>query len=84
MDNLLEILGRLAPLAATFAPGEGALPEVTAAVAALLKYIHDQNGMTTDQILAMAGATLDDQERMLLEDRIRLSDLGGDETKMGY
>ncbi|HEX9629001.1 MAG TPA: hypothetical protein VF961_03205, partial [Pyrinomonadaceae bacterium] len=68
MDKLLQILSQLAPLAGTFAPGLGALPEVAAAIAALLKYIHDQNGMTTDQILAQAGVTLDDDERMLLED----------------
>lgn len=73
MDKLLQILGQLGPLAATFAPGVGALPEVAIAIAALLKYIHDQNGMTTDQILAQAGVTLDDDERMLLEDQIRLA-----------
>ena len=73
MDKLLQILGQLAPLAGTIAPGAGALPEIAAAVAALLKHIHDQNGMTTDQILAQAGVTLDEDEKELLEDQIRLA-----------
>jgi len=53
-------------------PGAGAEPEIVAAVANLIKYIKDQSGMTTDQILARAGVTLDDNEKMLLEDQIRL------------
>ena len=72
MDKLLEILAQIAPVAATFAPGVGAIPEVLVAVAALMKYIQDQSGMTTDEILAKAGVTLDDNERELLEDQIRL------------
>ena len=73
LNRLLQILSSIAPIAAGFAPGVGALPEVTIAIAALLKYIHDQNGMTTDQILAQAGVTLDEDEKMLLEDQIRLA-----------
>jgi hypothetical protein len=72
MDKLLDILSKLAPFAGTI-PGAGALPEIAAAVAALLKHIHDQNGMTTDQILAQAGVTLDEDEKELLEDQIRLA-----------
>jgi len=43
-----------------------------AAVAALIAYIQKQNGMTTDEILAQAGVTLDENEKMLLEDKIPL------------
>lgn len=73
MDKLLQILSQIAPIAGGFAPGVGALPEVAIAIAALLKYIHDQNGMTTDQILAQAGVTLSQDEQMLLEDQLRLA-----------
>ncbi|MBC8029220.1 MAG: hypothetical protein H7Z16_03840 [Pyrinomonadaceae bacterium] len=73
MDKLLAILTQIAPIAATFAPGAGAIPEVAVAVAALLKYIRDQSGMTTDEILAQADVTLDEAEKMLLEDQIRLA-----------
>lgn len=73
LNRLLQILSSIAPIAAGFAPGVGALPEIALAIAALLKYIHDQNGMTTDQILAQAGVTLDQNETMLLEDAIRLA-----------
>ena len=72
MDKLLEILIKLGPLATTFAPGAGALPEIALAVGALLKYIHDQTGMTTDEILTKAGLTLDENEKMLLEDQAKL------------
>jgi hypothetical protein len=72
LDKLLQLLTQLAPIAATFAPGAGAAPEIVAAVANLIKYIKEQSGMTTDQILARAGVTLDDNEKMLLEDQIRL------------
>ena len=72
MDNLLDVLTKLIPLATPFVPGAGATPEIVAAVAALIKHIQQQTGKTTDQILADAQATLDDTDRMLLEDRIRL------------
>ncbi len=73
LNRLLQILSSIAPIAAGFAPGVGALPEIALAIAALLKYIHDQNGMTTDEILAQAGLTLDANEKMLMEDAIRLA-----------
>ena len=43
-----------------------------AAVAALIKHIKEQSGKTTDQILADADANLDANDKMLVEDRIRL------------
>ena len=72
MDNLLALLAALAPLANQFAPGVGAAPEIVAAVATMIKYIREQSGMTTDEILARAGVTLDEKEQMLLADKIRL------------
>jgi len=72
LDNLLDVLAKLIPLATPLIPGAGAAPEIVAAVAALIKHIQQQNGKTTDEILAEAGATLDDTDKMLVEDRIRL------------
>lgn len=72
MDKLLQLLTKLAPIAAKFAPGAAAVPEIVAAVANLIKYIKEQSGMSTDEILARAGVTLDENEKMLLEDQIRL------------
>jgi hypothetical protein len=72
LDNLLDVLTKLIPLATPLIPGAGAAPELVAAVAALIKHIKEQSGKTTDQILADAGVTLDDTDKMLLEDRIRL------------
>ena len=71
MDNLLDTLAKLIPLA-TLIPGAGEMPEIAAAVAALIKHIQAQNGKTTDQILDDAGAMLDDTDKRLLADRIRL------------
>ena len=72
LDNLLDVLSKLIPLAAPLVPGAGAAPEIVISVAALIKHIQQQTGKTTDQILAQAEATLDDTDKMLLEDRIRL------------
>jgi hypothetical protein len=72
LDNLLDLLSKLIPIAGPIIPGAGQIPEIAAAIAALIKHIQQQSGKTTDQILADAGATLDDTERMLLEDKIRL------------
>ena len=72
MDNFLDVLKKLLPLLPPVIPGAGAAPEIVAAVAALIKHLKEQGGKTTDQILADAGATLDENDKMLLEDRIRL------------
>ena len=72
MDNLLTLLTQLAAIAAQFVPAAGGVPEIAAAVASLIKYIQQQSGMTTDEILTRAGVTLDENEKMLLEDQIRL------------
>jgi hypothetical protein len=72
VNNLLTLLTQLIPIASQFVPAAGAVPEIVAIVAALIKHISEQSGKTTDQILDEAGATLDENERMLLEDKIRL------------
>jgi len=72
LENLLALLTKLAPLAATFVPQAGQSTDILIAIAALMKHISEQGGMTTDEILARAGATLDDNEKKLLEDQIRL------------
>jgi hypothetical protein len=71
LDKLLGILPLLAPLL-QLVSGGGAAPEIVAAVLAMIKYIKEQTGMTTDEILERAGVTLDKNEKMLLEDKIRL------------
>lgn len=72
MDNLLDLLQKLIPIAGPLIPGGGTIPEIAVAIAALIKHIQQQTGKTTDQILADAEASLNDTERMLLEDKIRL------------
>jgi len=64
LDNLLDVLSKLIPLATPFVPGAGSAPEIVAAVAALVKHIQQQTGKTTDQILADAQVTLDDTDRV--------------------
>ena len=71
MNNLLDLLTKLIPLV-PLVPGAGPVPEIAAAVAALIRHIQQQSGKTTDQILADADATLDETERLLVEDKIRL------------
>lgn len=71
MDKLLGIIPLLGPLLQII-PGGGAAPEIVAAVLAMIKYIKEQTNLTTDQILDRAGVTLDQNEQMLLEDKLRL------------
>lgn len=72
MDKLLGIVAFMGPLLKIILPGAGAAPEIVAAVLAMIKYIKEQTGMTTDEILARAGDTLDANEKMLLDDLISL------------
>jgi hypothetical protein len=72
LNNLLTLLTQLVPLAAPLVPVAGPVPEIAVVVAGLIKYIQQQSGKTTDQILDEAQATLDENEKMLLEDKIRL------------
>jgi predicted PhzF superfamily epimerase YddE/YHI9 len=73
LNNILLLIAQLAQLASTFVPQAGVVPDLVTAAANLLKYIQEQSGMTTDEILARAGVTLEQNEKMLLEDQIRLS-----------
>jgi hypothetical protein len=72
LENLLTLLKQLSELAGTFVPQAGQATDILIAIAALLKHISEQSGMTTDQILDRAGATLDDNEKKLLADQLRL------------
>jgi len=72
LENLLALLTKLAPLAATFVPQAGQATDILDAVAALIRHINAQNGMTTDEIIASAADTLDKNEQKLLADQIRL------------
>ena len=66
--NTLQLISQLLPVAASFAPG-GSQAQIFAALAGnLLAYIQQQSGMTTEQILDRAGATLDQNEIDLLSD----------------
>ena len=72
MNNLLNLLTQLAPLAATFVPKAGEATDILAVIAALMIHIQQQSGKTTDEILADAGSTLDENELKLVADQIRL------------
>ncbi len=72
MNNLINLLAQIAPLATTFVPQAGEAADIIKILAALLAHIQQQSGKTTAEILADASATLDDNERRLLEDQIRL------------
>lgn len=73
MEKLLALLTKLAPVAAGFVPQAGGAPDVIIAIDAMLRHIQAQSGMTTDEIIASADKTLDENERKLLADQIRLA-----------
>jgi hypothetical protein len=72
LNNLLNLIAQLAPLATTFVPQAGEAAAIASLAAGLLAHIQQQTGKSTDEILADAGATLDDNEKKLLEDQARL------------
>ena len=76
MDTL-QLISQLLPVAASFAPVGGKTQIFTEMAANLLAYIQQQSGMTTEQILNRAGATLDQNEIDLLSDLASLEDTGG-------
>jgi hypothetical protein len=76
MDTLL-LIGQLLPVAASFAPGGGKAQIFATLAGNLLAYIQQQSGMTTEQILARAGATLDQNEIDLLSDLASMEGTGG-------
>jgi hypothetical protein len=71
LDKLLGILPLLGPLL-NLIPGGTLAPEVVAAILAMIAHIKKQSGLSTDQILARAKLTLDENETELLKDKIRL------------
>lgn len=72
MNNILDLIKNLLPLAAPFVPAAGGtIPELVEILVKLLAYIRKESGMTTDEILDRAGATLDENEKMLLEDKMQ-------------
>lgn len=68
LDKLLTLFKALAPVAANLVPGAGQIGTLALIVAQLIEHIRAQTGKTTDQILADAGVTLDDNEKQLLAD----------------
>ncbi|HEX8139960.1 MAG TPA: hypothetical protein VF544_20535 [Pyrinomonadaceae bacterium] len=66
--NWLQILTTLLPLV----PGGNEASVLAPVVLELIQRIKSQSNMTTEQILARAGVTLDENKRMLLEDLERL------------
>ena len=76
--NFLDLIQGLLPLVAQVAPGTSQATMLATAAVNIIKLIQSQSNMTTDQILARAGTTLDENEKMLLADLVRLQ--GGGTT----
>jgi len=73
LEKLLALLIKLAPVAAGFVPQAGGAGDLIIAIEALIRHIQAQSGMTTDEIIKSADDTLDDNERKLLADQLRLA-----------
>jgi hypothetical protein len=73
LDKLLALLTQLTPLVTSFVPKAESEADLLAIIARMTKFIHDQGGMTTDEILDQADVTLDDNEKKLMADKIRLA-----------
>ena len=77
MDFVL-LISQLLTVLRTIKPGLGGDTTLIAtAVANIIAYIQQQNGMTTEQILDRAGAQLEANEIELLADLARLQGGGG-------
>jgi hypothetical protein len=75
--NSLQLISQLLPVAVSLAPG-GAQAQIFLKLAGnLVAYIQQQSGLTTEQILDRAGATLDQNEIDLLNDLASLKGTGG-------
>jgi hypothetical protein len=75
--NFLTLISQLLPVASSIVPGgigpAGSQAMLLATAAAnIIAYIQQQQGLTTEQILDRAGATLDENEVELLKDLARL------------
>ena len=76
--NFVTLISQLLPLVSTVAPGVGGQTTLLAMAAAnIIAYIQQQKNLTTEQILARAGAQLDANEIELLADLARLQGGGG-------
>ena len=72
----IQLVTQLIPIAASFVPGGGQVQIFTTLAVNLLAYIQQQSGMTTEQILERAGASLDQNEIDLLSDLASLEGTG--------
>ena len=54
------------------APGTAQATMLATAAINIIKLIQSQSNMTTDEILQRAGTTLDENEKMLIADLVRL------------
>ena len=72
MDNLLNLLSQLAPLAGGFVPQADEAAAILKVVGAMLAHIRAQSGKTTAEILLEADDTLDKNQADLLADQLRL------------
>ena len=70
--NFLDLIQNLLPLVSQVVPGASDATLLANAAASIIKIIQSQSNMTTDEILQRAGVTLDENERMLLDDLARL------------
>lgn len=72
MNNLIQLLIQLAPLATSFVPQAGEAEEIIKTIGILLAHIQQQSGKTTAEILDETDAILDANEKRLLADQARL------------
>jgi hypothetical protein len=70
--NFLALIQSLLPLVSVVVPGSSEATLLATAAANILSVVQSQSGMSTDQILEHASATLDANEQKLLQDLARL------------
>lgn len=75
--NFVTLISQLLPLVGPLVPGGAQVTLLAQAAANILAYIHQQQGLTTEQILDRAGIQLDANEVELLADLARLQGTGG-------
>ena len=70
--NFVDLIQGLLPLVSQVAPGTTQATMLATAAINIIKLIQSQSNMTTDEILNRAGTTLDENEKMLIADLVRL------------
>ena len=70
--NFVDLIQGLLPLVSQVAPGTAQATLLATAAINIIKLIQSQSNMTTDEILNRAGTTLDENEKMLIADLVRL------------